>query len=89
MLGMNTYVPRVGRKDLNSKCDQVVSEAIWRQNYPMLTIESALRLIDVNNDTVIDVIVPFGTGIDAAYYDPTLCQIYFNQTDMESKSKLG
>ncbi|KPM09388.1 PQQ-like domain containing protein [Sarcoptes scabiei] len=46
----------------------------------MLTIESALRMIDVNNDSKLDVIVAFGTGIDAVYYDETLCQIYFNQT---------
>ena len=74
------------RKDFNSHCEQVVSSPVWRQNFPMLTIESALRIIDVNNDTVLDVVVPFGTGIDAAYYDQTLCQIYFNQTEEESKS---
>lgn len=75
------------KKDINSKCGSVVSSSVWRQNFPMLTVESALRMMDVNNDTVLDVIVPFGTGIDAAYYDQTLCRIYFNQTENESKSK--
>lgn len=89
ILGINTYHIGIGRKDINSKCDQVVSVPVWKQNFPMLTVESSLRMLDVNNDSVLDVIVPFGTGIDAAYYDSVLCQIYFNQTDVESKCKFG
>ncbi len=76
-----------GGKDGNSRCSRLASRPVWRTNFPMLTVESALRLVDANNDSVLDVVVPFGSGIDAAYYDATLCQIYFNQTEMESKSK--
>lgn len=76
-----------GGKDGNSRCSRLASRPVWRTNFPMLTVESALRMVDANNDSVLDVIVPFGSGIDAAYYDATLCQIYFNQTEMESKSK--
>lgn len=83
--GFHPFSSIISNKDKSIKCDHVVSAPIWRQNFPMLTIESALRLIDVNNDTYLDVIVPFGTGIDAAYYDETLCQIYFNLTESKSK----
>lgn len=85
LLGVHTARP--ARKDIEARCDQVASEPVWRQNFPMLTVESSLRLLHVNNDSVLDVIVPFGTGIDAAYYDSVLCQIYFNQTEAESKGK--
>ncbi|CAG2181281.1 unnamed protein product, partial [Oppiella nova] len=50
----------------------------------MLTIESALRLVDVNNDTILDAIVPFGTGLDASSYNYISCQIYFNQTKADT-----
>lgn len=43
-------------------CDRLSSDLVWNTTFPMLTIESALRLVDVDNDTVLDVIVPFGTG---------------------------
>lgn len=75
------------RGQAHGQCNQVMATPVWQQNFPMLTIESALRMVDVNNDTHLDVIVPFGTGVDAAYYDPTLCEIYFNQTKRESDGK--
>lgn len=76
------------RGQARGECNHVVTTPVWQQNFPMLTIESALRLVDVNNDTHLDLIVPFGTGVDAAYYDTTLCQIYFNQTKRESDGML-
>lgn len=51
------------RYKYRSSCDRVVTEPQWNQTFPMLTIESALRLVDVNNDSVLDIIVPFGTGM--------------------------
>ncbi|CAG2116388.1 unnamed protein product, partial [Medioppia subpectinata] len=42
-------------------CDRLETTSVWNQTFPMLTIESALRLVDINNDTILDVIVPFGT----------------------------
>jgi len=44
-------------------CDELETLPVWNKTFPMLTIESALRLVDVNNDTILDVIVPFGTGM--------------------------
>ncbi|KAH9419619.1 hypothetical protein DERP_009677 [Dermatophagoides pteronyssinus] len=84
--GIQPFSSIISNKDKSIICDHIVTKSIWQQNFPMLTIESALRLVDVNNDTYLDVIVPFGTGIDAAYYDDTLCQIYFNQTQEKSKT---
>ncbi|KAH7642116.1 pqq-like domain containing protein [Dermatophagoides farinae] len=84
--GIQPFSSIISNKDKSIKCDHIVTKSVWQQNFPMLTIESALRLVDVNNDTYLDIIVPFGTGIDAAYYDDTLCQIYFNQTQEKSKT---
>lgn len=42
----------------------------------MLTIESAIRIVDdITNDTIPEVIVAFGTGADAAYYPQAACQM--------------
>ena len=53
---------------------------VWTKTFPMFTIESALRSLDVNNDTIEDVIVAFGTGLDASYYPSEVCEIYLNQS---------
>lgn len=53
---------------------------VWTKTFPMYTIESALRSLDVNNDTYDDVIVAFGTGLDSAYYPSEVCEIYLNQS---------
>ncbi|KAI1309010.1 hypothetical protein HDE_00313 [Halotydeus destructor] len=71
-------------------CDQLDHELLWSKTFPKLTIESALRLIgDVNNDTVDDVIVSFGTGADAADYPREACEMYFNMTKIESENGCG
>ena len=50
-------------KSSQTTCDQLSTLPLWNKTFPMLTIESALRLVDINNDTILDVIVPFGTGL--------------------------
>jgi hypothetical protein len=60
-------------------CD-LESSDVWNVTMPQLTIESAIRVIDVNNDGVSDVIVGFGTGADMAKYPQVLCQVYFEQS---------
>ena len=47
---------------IKTRCDRLTTNLVWNKTFPMLTIESALRLVDLNNDTVLDIIVPFGTG---------------------------
>lgn len=44
-------------------CHKLVVNDVWNASFSMYTIESALRLVDVNNDSVLDIIVAFGTGM--------------------------
>ena len=37
-------------------------EDVWITKLPKLTTESALRLMDVNNDNVLDIVLGFATG---------------------------
>lgn len=51
----------------------------WRQKLPFLTVESSFRVIELppgENRRL--VVVPFGTGVDAATYPlPASCHLYF------------
>jgi hypothetical protein len=64
ILKMKNSFSQTSNKYKSSKttCDELITIPVWNKTFPMLTIESALRLVDVNNDTILDVIVPFGTG---------------------------
>ena len=46
----------------NHECSILNHSSVWYKSFPMLTIESAIRPLDVNNDSVDDLIVAFGTG---------------------------
>lgn len=65
---------------LHHDCKTLDTKMVWTKTFPMLTLESAIRSLDVNNDTIDDVIVAFGTGLDAAYYPSEVCEIYLNQS---------
>lgn len=43
-------------------CDDIVVENVWSTTLPFLMSESASRLIHVNDDDVLDVVLGFGTG---------------------------
>jgi hypothetical protein len=43
-------------------CDEIQVDDIWTAGYPKLMTESALRLLDVNDDGVLDVLIGFATG---------------------------
>ena len=43
-------------------CSYIEVEDVWITKLPKLTTESALRMIDVNSDKVLDVILGFATG---------------------------
>lgn len=43
-------------------CHQISSEDVWVVGLPKLITESAIRLVDVNQDGALDVITGFGTG---------------------------
>ncbi|CAH1796048.1 unnamed protein product, partial [Owenia fusiformis] len=59
-------------------CSNIEVEDVWIAQLPKLTTEAAIRLVDVNQDGVLDVITGFGTGVDGVIADPLLCKIYFN-----------
>ena len=65
-------------------CDHVEVEDVWVMGFPKLLTESAFRLIDVNSDGTLDVILGFATGtillflgLDSRlfFYDQCLCEI--------------
>ncbi|XP_033758720.1 uncharacterized protein LOC117341022 [Pecten maximus] len=61
-------------------CDSLSVEDVWVMGFPKLITESAFRLVDVNQDGVLDVILGFGTGADGYYLPDIVCDIYFNGT---------
>ncbi|RUS78517.1 hypothetical protein EGW08_013729, partial [Elysia chlorotica] len=58
-------------------CDQVKVEDVWVVGFPKLLTESAFRLVDVNGDGVLDVILGFGTGADGYGVKNIVCDLYF------------
>lgn len=66
--------------DLIDACDTFHAEKIWHSTLPKLMTETAVRLNDVNEDGVKDMILSFSTGVDG-YNAPRLsCDLYFNGT---------
>ncbi|XP_060079842.1 uncharacterized protein LOC132559243 [Ylistrum balloti] len=61
-------------------CDSLSVEDVWVMGFPKLITESAFRLVDVNQDGVLDIILGFGTGADGYYLPDIVCDIYFNGT---------
>lgn len=55
-------------------CSDLVVTDVWKVNLPLLTSESPIRMLDVNQDGIDDAIFGFGTGkknepIDAKYFE--------------------
>lgn len=44
-------------------CTDFAISDVWIQSFPKLTSETAVRLIDVNHDNILDVILGYGTGL--------------------------
>lgn len=59
-------------------CSKITVEDVWVKGIPKLTTESALRMVEANGDDILDVIIGFGTGAEAFFIDPVVCDIYFN-----------
>ncbi|PNF15662.1 hypothetical protein B7P43_G15594 [Cryptotermes secundus] len=60
-------------------CTELVVEDVWTRSLPKLTVESAVRLNDVNRDGVMDVIVGYGTGADGHNVPNFMCTLYFDR----------
>ncbi|KAL5019654.1 hypothetical protein ScPMuIL_002546, partial [Solemya velum] len=61
-------------------CDHMEVEDVWVMGFPKLLTESAFRLLDVNQDGSLDVILGFATGADGFRVPKVVCDIYFNGT---------
>lgn len=69
--------PHQLRSDLIG-CSKMSVEDVWVVGVPKLTTESSIRLVDVNQDGELDVILGFGTGADGRNVPNIVCKIYFN-----------
>eukprot|EP00794_Sanderia_malayensis_P013936 gene13936-15388_t len=61
-------------------CDDFVITPIWHSIFEKLQTETAIRFIDINSDSVDDVIVGFGTGVDGYNVQRIVCDLHFNGT---------
>ena len=61
-------------------CDEFYVSKIWHSTMPKLMTETAIRLNDVNQDGIDDIIVGFSTGVDGYNAPKISCDLYFNGT---------
>ncbi len=61
-------------------CDDFEITPVWHLIFEKLQTETAIRFIDINSDSVDDVIVGFGTGVDGYNVQRIVCDLYFNGT---------
>lgn len=58
-------------------CDSVEVEDVWVVGFPKLITETAFRLVDINQDGVLDILLGFGTGKDVflshSLFQATFC----------------
>ncbi|KAI8508971.1 hypothetical protein Bbelb_128190 [Branchiostoma belcheri] len=59
-------------------CSRLSVQDVWTATFPKLLTESAMRLMDVNGDGVLDVVTGFGTGADGYHIPSVVCDLYFN-----------
>ena len=58
-------------------CDELIVTPVWQAKFPKLISEGSTRMVDVNKDGVLDVILGFGTGADGYNIPDFVCDIYF------------
>eukprot|EP00058_Branchiostoma_floridae_P017038 XP_002602526.1 hypothetical protein BRAFLDRAFT_93831 [Branchiostoma floridae] len=59
-------------------CSRLSVQDVWTATFPQLLTESAIRLLHVNGDGVLDVVTGFGTGADGYHIPAVVCDLYFN-----------
>ena len=69
-----------GSPDSIDACDSFQPEKVWHTVIPKLMTETAVRLNDVNQDGVKDIMVGFSTGVDGYNAPRVACDLYFNGT---------
>ena len=58
-------------------CDELEVTPVWQVKFPKLITEGSTRMLNVNNDGVLDVVLGFGTGADGYNIPEFVCDIYF------------
>ena len=51
---------------------------VWQKKFPKLLTEGSTRMLDVNKDGILDVVMGFGTGADGYNIPDFVCDIYFD-----------
>ncbi|XP_048257876.1 uncharacterized protein LOC124125677 isoform X2 [Haliotis rufescens] len=74
----------IGGKDAETMavigCDNIEVEDVWVIGMPKMLTETAFRMVEVNQDGILDVIMGFATGADGYGIPDIVCDIYFNGT---------
>lgn len=63
-----------------ASCDKVSATKVWHSSFPKLMTETAVRLNDVNQDGIDDLMIGFSTGVDGYNAPKISCDLYFNGT---------
>lgn len=63
-----------------SSCDELSFNKVWHAAFPKLMTETAVRLNDVNQDGVDDLMIGFSTGVDGYNAPKISCDLYFDGT---------
>eukprot|EP00095_Tigriopus_kingsejongensis_P007875 maker-scaffold127_size327531-snap-gene-1.8 protein:Tk07875 transcript:maker-scaffold127_size327531-snap-gene-1.8-mRNA-1 annotation:"hypothetical protein BRAFLDRAFT_93831" len=61
----------------SSPCHRIEVIPIWSQNFPKMLAEGNLRLLNISQDNVLDIVIGFGTGADGYNVPDLVCDIYF------------
>ena len=59
-------------------CDELEVIPVWQKKFPKLLTEGSTRMLDVNKDGILDVVMGFGTGADGYNIPDFVCDIYFD-----------
>ncbi|KAJ9594441.1 hypothetical protein L9F63_014126 [Diploptera punctata] len=65
--------------DIIIPCTELTVKDVWTTGFSKLTVESAVRLSDVNRDGALDVIIGHGTGADGHDVPDYMCKLYFDR----------
>lgn len=61
-------------------CSDIKVTNIWTVSFPKFISESPLRTIDINKDSIDDVIYGFGTAVDNSLHRDIYCPMFFDVT---------
>ena len=61
--------------DVISGCQNLNKETVWIKGFPKLMTESAFRLVDVNQDGILDILFGFATGMTSLIFNRYTCML--------------